>query len=372
MNTAASSVGLSPILASQSIGSDDLPQESLPDADFTAALAAAIAPAVVEEIADIAETDVPDGMQSAAALAWMASMLNSEAPRRDVPSSGIELLTDIAPGTVVQAQVPAADVVATSAEVAAQLVTADVGDVAESAQAALVPTMIKPADGRGTGESQTNQVADAADSGFMMGLVEDDALKAQVTSGATRLLNAFVDQSAANDTIATRMDTSAPTPTLYTNSREAYLTAATPEVVTHETMREPIGSPRWATELGTRLILMAVRGRQEGSLSLTPEHLGPLEIRINVSQDTTNVWFGAQHADTRAALTDAMPRLRELLAASGLALGHAGVSHQMPRHEARQAEASALAVGRSDESNDVTATTPAVQRIRSVLLDAWA
>jgi len=132
-----------------------------------------------------------------------------------------------------------------------------------------------------------------------------------------------------------------------------------------------VGSPRWANELGSRLAMMSVRGQNEGSLTLTPEHLGPLEVRISVGQDTTNVWFGAQNADTRAALADAIPRLREMFAASGLSLGHAGVSHGMSGQEARPGEAFA---SRGEVVAEAVADPlPArAARVSTSLLDTWA
>jgi hypothetical protein len=97
-------------------------------------------------------------------------------------------------------------------------------------------------------------------------------------------------------------------------------------------LRETVGAPRWRDELGTHLTLMAVKGQQSGSLRLSPEHLGPLEIQITVADDkTTSVQFGSQQAETRAALQDALPRLREMFSAAGLQLGDAGVSHQASR-----------------------------------------
>lgn len=96
-------------------------------------------------------------------------------------------------------------------------------------------------------------------------------------------------------------------------------------------LSEPVGSNRWADELGTRLTVMAAQGDQSGSLRLSPEHLGPLQIEINVRDSTASVMFGAQHADTRAAIQDALPRLREMFAASGMVLGDAGVSREAPR-----------------------------------------
>ncbi|MET0292689.1 MAG: flagellar hook-length control protein FliK [Steroidobacteraceae bacterium] len=103
------------------------------------------------------------------------------------------------------------------------------------------------------------------------------------------------------------------------------------------TMRETVGTPRWKDELGTHLTLMAVKGQQSGSLRLSPEHLGPLEIQITVADDkTTSVQFGAQQAETRVALQEAMPRLRELFQAAGLQLGDAGVSQQAAKQSQSQ------------------------------------
>lgn len=138
-----------------------------------------------------------------------------------------------------------------------------------------------------------------------------------------------------------------------------------------QALRSSVGSPRWAEELGTRLVVMSARGQQEGSLTLSPEHMGPLEVRISIHQNTANVWFGAQHADTRAALAEAMPRLRELFGDAGLSLGHAGVSEQAPRHSA----ATAAAGTGMDEAGEPAAahSTPVqVRQLSSALLDLYA
>jgi flagellar hook-length control protein FliK len=153
-----------------------------------------------------------------------------------------------------------------------------------------------------------------------------------------------------------------------TLAREGTADAAAP---LRAAIREPVGSPRWAEGISSRLVLMSVRGQQEGSLTLTPEHLGPLEVQISVNKDTANVWFGAQHAETRAALTDAMPRLRELLAASGLSLGQSGVSEQAPRRATP--EASGRAAGATPElSAPAEVAAPAWRPLRAGLVDTYA
>lgn len=138
-----------------------------------------------------------------------------------------------------------------------------------------------------------------------------------------------------------------------------------------QALRSQVGSPRWADELGTRLVVMSARGQQEGSLTLSPEHLGPLEVRISVHQNTANVWFGAQHADTRAALAEAMPRLRELFGDAGLSLGHAGVSEEAPR----QSPTGDAANRNADDPAEPALARPApvtVRQLSSALLDLYA
>jgi len=82
--------------------------------------------------------------------------------------------------------------------------------------------------------------------------------------------------------------------------------------------------------VGHEVRLLVERGVSSATLRLAPEHLGPIEIRIDVVEDKANVWFGATHADTRAALADALPRLRDMLAGSGMLLGDAGVRQDTP------------------------------------------
>jgi flagellar hook-length control protein FliK len=98
-------------------------------------------------------------------------------------------------------------------------------------------------------------------------------------------------------------------------------------------VQQPVGSQAWADELGARLTMMAEGGRSTASLRMSPEHLGPLEIRIAVRDDQASVWFGAAHSDTRAAIEHALPRLRELFEAQGMSLADAGVFQQAPREQ---------------------------------------
>lgn len=93
----------------------------------------------------------------------------------------------------------------------------------------------------------------------------------------------------------------------------------------------PLQSPDWNREFAARVGWMVERGEQFASIQLTPEELGPVEVRLAIREGEASIWFGAAQADTRAAIEQALPRLREMLAASGLALADAGVFHDSPR-----------------------------------------
>ena len=162
------------------------------------------------------------------------------------------------------------------------------------------------------------------------------------------------------------------TPAVAAPAASTATTQPTPDLLLQPRLQEPVGGGRWADELGARLTLMATRGEQHGALRLSPEHLGPLEVQIRLQDDKASVWFGAQHADTRSALQEALPRLRELFAASGMQLGDAGVSREAPR-QARTpdpGEAGAAPIGAvREEAIDL----PAARVARHLgLLDTYA
>jgi flagellar hook-length control protein FliK len=90
----------------------------------------------------------------------------------------------------------------------------------------------------------------------------------------------------------------------------------------------PVADPRWGGALTERVVWM-VRGEvPHAELRLNPPDLGPLEVRITLVEDETRIRFVAPQAVVREAVEAALPRLREMLAATGLNLGHVDVSGQ--------------------------------------------
>src|SRR4029453_888393 len=114
--------------------------------------------------------------------------------------------------------------------------------------------------------------------------------------------------------------------------------------------RTPVGAPGWSDEIGTHLTMMAANGREAASLRLSPEHLGPLEGQISMKDGQANVVFGASNAETRNALEQSLPRLREMFAAQGLTLGNANVSRDTPRDSQKPAPFTSGSRGSSEAS----------------------
>jgi flagellar hook-length control protein FliK len=94
------------------------------------------------------------------------------------------------------------------------------------------------------------------------------------------------------------------------------------------TVPTPVGAAAFGEDFSARIALLA-RGRvHSAELSLTPADLGPVSVSIELRGTDATLVFGAAHAATRAAIEDALPRLREMLDAQGLQLADARVGTQ--------------------------------------------
>jgi flagellar hook-length control protein FliK len=136
-------------------------------------------------------------------------------------------------------------------------------------------------------------------------------------------------------------------------------------------LKAPVGSQAWTDELGGHLTWMSSKGLESGSLRVSPEHLGPVEVQITVQNGDASVWFGASHPDTRAALEQALPQLRQMFASQGLTLSDSGVSRESPRNQGRSNSSSRSVSGVSAiGGSDAHATSSA--RVSLGLVDTYA
>jgi flagellar hook-length control protein FliK len=135
-------------------------------------------------------------------------------------------------------------------------------------------------------------------------------------------------------------------------------------------LKSPVGSAAWNEELGSKLTWMTQNGLETGSLRVSPEHLGPVEVKISVQNGDASVWFGATHPDTRAALEQALPRLREMFASQGMTLTDSGVSRESPRNRTKSQSPQSVSAVSAVGSADVGAA--AAVRMSLGLVDTYA
>lgn len=87
-----------------------------------------------------------------------------------------------------------------------------------------------------------------------------------------------------------------------------------------------VGTPAWDNQVGQKVIWMMGGEEQSATLELNPPDLGPVQVVLNVSNDMASVTFSAQQLEVRQALENSLPRLREMMSESGIALGNASVN----------------------------------------------
>jgi flagellar hook-length control protein FliK len=97
-----------------------------------------------------------------------------------------------------------------------------------------------------------------------------------------------------------------------------------------------VGTDAWENQLGQKVVYMVGSEEQTASLTLNPPDLGPMQVVLSVSNDQASVTFSSNQQEVRQALENALPRLREMMSESGIALGNASVNAGMP--DGRQAQ----------------------------------
>jgi flagellar hook-length control protein FliK len=115
----------------------------------------------------------------------------------------------------------------------------------------------------------------------------------------------------------------------------------------------PLPSPRFAEEVGARLQWIAEQQGGEATLRISPDGLGPVEIRLKLDGDRVELGFTATQQDTRQALQDALPKLREMLAQQGLQLGHADVGQKHAQSSNEDAAKTAKGFAGDDEGDAI-------------------
>ncbi len=135
----------------------------------------------------------------------------------------------------------------------------------------------------------------------------------------------------------------------------------------------PLDAPDWGQKLAESVGWAVNQKLTHAQISLNPDHLGPLEIRLSLAGNQATVWFGTHSHAAADALAASSGHLRSLLGQAGFAQVNVDVSRQSGQQSAfagssyrsgrSAAEAALPAVG-----DPVSAARPAPRSV----LDAYA
>jgi flagellar hook-length control protein FliK len=126
----------------------------------------------------------------------------------------------------------------------------------------------------------------------------------------------------------------------------------------------------WSAALAQQVTASAIAATRETTVRITPDGLGPIEVRVRVASEHVDVRFAIEHPVTANMVREALPDLQRMLAQSGLRLGDAQVAQQNARDRGQAArdDASASPTG-DDEPVAVGAAVGMRPRARVGLLD---
>ena len=97
----------------------------------------------------------------------------------------------------------------------------------------------------------------------------------------------------------------------------------------------PLRDQNWATDFGQKVMWLAGSEKHAAQLTLNPPQLGPIEISISVDKgNNATAAFVSANADVREAIETALPRLREMFASAGIALGQTNVGAESFQEQA--------------------------------------
>jgi flagellar hook-length control protein FliK len=131
-----------------------------------------------------------------------------------------------------------------------------------------------------------------------------------------------------------------------------------------------VGTPRWTRDIHQSVSMLVQSRTSVAELRLTPADMGPIQIRIDFSEKQPSVSISVQQADTRNALDAALPRLRDMMAESGITLGGAGVEQHGRPSDTPGDQARFAWQGREQAAPlPVAATDQFAPQVRTIALD---
>lgn len=194
------------------------------------------------------------------------------------------------------------------------------------------------------GESEADAHLASDKSGKSVNVREERAPKAGTAPDATFAAALQAEKKTAISAATAKIDTviqpSQPSSTPAIGLTSAPSATPTAQLAaTQATISTPLNQPQWADDFSQKVTWVATQRTQSAQLHLNPAQLGPLEVSLKLNGDQATMQFTSAHAAVRDAIEQSIPRLRDMLADSGISLGNTTVSDQAPREQEQRGQA---------------------------------
>jgi flagellar hook-length control protein FliK len=161
-----------------------------------------------------------------------------------------------------------------------------------------------------------------------------------------------------------------PPPPQVQNTNQTAQAAAAPKPAPVEVpIESKVGTPRWTRDIHQSVSMLVQARASVAELRLTPADMGPIQIRIDFSEKQPSVSISVQQTDTRNALDAALPRLRDMMAESGITLGGAGVEQHGRPGDAPGEQARFAWQGHDESAPPPAVADPFIPAARAVALN---
>ena len=129
------------------------------------------------------------------------------------------------------------------------------------------------------------------------------------------------------------------------------------------TVASHVRSPQFANEAAQTMHLAINSRVQQAEIRMTPENMGPIQLQIKMNGTDVSLTIAVQQPDTKQAIELSLPKLREMLADSGMNLGQTNLSQDMSswqqaNRDSQQQTGPSGQSGRSWQTNHEGELTP--------------
>ncbi len=125
-------------------------------------------------------------------------------------------------------------------------------------------------------------------------------------------------------------DPGSPVPPLPVGERRLEGTQGSPQPA--NTIPGVVGEPHWGDAFSQRVVWMVGQQVHSAQFRVEPPQLGPIEVKLSITNDQATLTFAAPHAAAREAIQMSLPRLQEMLLESGVTLGNVFVGAHTPQN----------------------------------------